>query len=420
MEVFIRKVEIKNFQSHEQTNIDFKEGINVISGSSNNGKSAILRAIQWVVTNSPGGQDFITIGKDECSVSLTLSNGNHITRTKTRSGNVNTYTVRLHEALNDTLLTGFGSGVPLEVREALGITRPEYIFASQLEAPFLISETPKVRAERIGNLDELGKIDKALTDVNDDMRLHAKQTKSLDVEIKKDKKELENLQLSLTKERKILHKINAVHQHITQHVAISKQLQIIIQRWIDIEQTETNLQSICEQAERIVKFYPEQLPQAVEELHLLLEKQNRLAQIETELSGIKVINDLTLTTLIHQSDEVEQQTKQFSVLERIKNNLTTLKLDHQEAKRQVNNRVATIDLSSAEYQIEQHRKVTVIKDSLKTQMNEMVKNKQIEEEAERDISNSIDALVVWLQTEQTCPVCAQDTKHIHLTPEDII
>jgi exonuclease SbcC len=56
----IDHVAIKNFQSHKNTNIDFqRNGVNVIVGTSDQGKSAILRAILWAVNNRPMGTDDI-------------------------------------------------------------------------------------------------------------------------------------------------------------------------------------------------------------------------------------------------------------------------------------------------------------------------------------------------------------------------
>lgn len=54
---------IENFQSHEQTEVFFTEGLNVFVGPSDSGKSAILRALRWVLYNEPKGTDFIRAGK---------------------------------------------------------------------------------------------------------------------------------------------------------------------------------------------------------------------------------------------------------------------------------------------------------------------------------------------------------------------
>ena len=51
----ILKVEIKDFQSHKNTNIEFSEGFNCIIGRSDSGKSAILRALRLVICNDLRG-----------------------------------------------------------------------------------------------------------------------------------------------------------------------------------------------------------------------------------------------------------------------------------------------------------------------------------------------------------------------------
>ena len=53
----IHSIKIQNIQSHKDTQLEFNPGINAIVGSSNNGKSAILRALYWVVYNRPLGTD---------------------------------------------------------------------------------------------------------------------------------------------------------------------------------------------------------------------------------------------------------------------------------------------------------------------------------------------------------------------------
>ena len=51
----IKKIIIDNFQSHEHTEIEFGPGLNVIVGPSDYGKSAVVRALRWVLYNEPRG-----------------------------------------------------------------------------------------------------------------------------------------------------------------------------------------------------------------------------------------------------------------------------------------------------------------------------------------------------------------------------
>ena len=49
-------VNLHNFQSISDANLEFVEGLNLIVGQSNSGKTAILRAINSVVDNPSRGK----------------------------------------------------------------------------------------------------------------------------------------------------------------------------------------------------------------------------------------------------------------------------------------------------------------------------------------------------------------------------
>ena len=53
------KVTIENFQSISKGELEFTQGINIIVGQSNSGKSAILRALKGAVLNTSGSQKYI-------------------------------------------------------------------------------------------------------------------------------------------------------------------------------------------------------------------------------------------------------------------------------------------------------------------------------------------------------------------------
>jgi len=43
----IKQIILKNFQKHSDLTLDLKEGVNIIYGASDKGKSTIRRAIEW-------------------------------------------------------------------------------------------------------------------------------------------------------------------------------------------------------------------------------------------------------------------------------------------------------------------------------------------------------------------------------------
>ncbi|HOM03784.1 MAG TPA: AAA family ATPase [Acetivibrio sp.] len=171
----IKKIKIENFQSHKNTELSFSDGLNVIVGPSDQGKSAIIRAIKWVLYNEPRGTDFIRQGTNSAKVTLELSNGYVITRERTTSKN--RYTLEDPEG-NVSIFEGFGNEVPLEIVKAHGIPkvvldmdiRASLNIGEQLEGPFLLSESGATRAKAIGRLTGVHIIDQAIRDCATDIR----------------------------------------------------------------------------------------------------------------------------------------------------------------------------------------------------------------------------------------------------------
>lgn len=173
--ILIEKVLIENFQSHESTELTFQDGLNVIVGPSDHGKSAVIRAIKWVLYNEPRGNDFVRQGTNFARVTLWLNTGYMITRERTSGKNRYILTDKNG---NSNIYEGFGNEVPQEVAKAHGIPKvvldtdinTSLNIGSQLEGPFLISETGAVRAKAIGRLTGLHIIDKAIRDSGTDLR----------------------------------------------------------------------------------------------------------------------------------------------------------------------------------------------------------------------------------------------------------
>lgn len=70
----IKKVILYNFESHENTTINFAQNFNLIVGESNSGKSAIIRAM-GVVVNNNWDKDMVRSGCDFCRVTIETNKG---------------------------------------------------------------------------------------------------------------------------------------------------------------------------------------------------------------------------------------------------------------------------------------------------------------------------------------------------------
>lgn len=172
----IVKVTLENFQAHEHSEIEFHNGLNIIVGESNNGKTSILRAIMWVVDNQPLGTDFIMAGKDECSVTIEYDDGTWIQRGRTLK-DTGYYKVKYIDDNGKYQIQeyrGFTNAIPVDVDNVhqmpkVNITKDietHLNVLSQLDTPFLLTESPMVKASAIGRITGTHVIDAGVKESN--------------------------------------------------------------------------------------------------------------------------------------------------------------------------------------------------------------------------------------------------------------
>ncbi|RDV83246.1 AAA family ATPase [Ammonifex thiophilus] len=152
----VRRIILENFQSHRYTEIELSPTVTVLVGESDRGKSAVVRALRWLFYNRPQGEGLVRAGSHHCRVAVELEDGTVIERE--REGRSNRYCIK--RPGGETLrLESPGRSVPNEVEELTGI-KPysignqslELNLAHQLDPPFLLRESPSVRAQVIGQI----------------------------------------------------------------------------------------------------------------------------------------------------------------------------------------------------------------------------------------------------------------------------
>jgi len=147
----LEKIVLRNFQCHRTHSLELDGLLTKITGTSNSGKSAIIRALYWVVTNRPRGKAFISHGKKSCAVQLRFR-GMVVTR---RRGQNNSY------QLSGETFKAVNSKVPEEVSEALRIN-PRLTFQLQHDPPFLLSSPPVEAGNFINETVKLTQIQECL------------------------------------------------------------------------------------------------------------------------------------------------------------------------------------------------------------------------------------------------------------------
>lgn len=272
-----RSLVIENFQSHERTEITFSDGLNVFVGPSDSGKSAILRALRWVLYNQPRGSDFIRTGASRCRVTLTLSDGTQIVRE--RSSSVNRYLLRDPEG-NERVFEGFGSDVPQEVLKAHGMVPLQLDedreltvqIGQQLEGPFLLSESGGTRAKSIGRISGAHLLDLAQNQTARDQRAVSSRIKFLEEEMKKREEELKPFDV-LPRFREQLDRAGAMYEEAVQEQALLRRLRQLSSDWEDCRKEMERVR------QRLAVL--EKLPEAEHILVRLVEDGSRLKHLRS-------------------------------------------------------------------------------------------------------------------------------------------
>lgn len=149
----IHSIQIKNFQSHKKTKLEFSKGVNVIVGATDSGKSSIIKALRWAVTNKPSGDSFRSSWGGDTEVIVEVDN-HSISRLKS---DVNTY------GLDEKIFKAFGADVPSEIKKVLNLNGAN--LQTQFESHFLLSKSAGEVATHFNKVAHLDKIDVGLQNI---------------------------------------------------------------------------------------------------------------------------------------------------------------------------------------------------------------------------------------------------------------
>lgn len=178
-----KSLKILNFQSHEKTNLSFHEGVNVIVGSSDSGKSTIIRSLRWLIWNRPSGNSFRSIWGGATTVLLETKEG-FIRRSKDKKDK---YELKKQDNWGSSF-EAFGTNVPDEITAFLNIN--EINLQQQLESPFLLSKSSGEVAQhfnKVANLDKITKsqqsVQKEIRDLEQTIKFKTQQRSELKTEL---------------------------------------------------------------------------------------------------------------------------------------------------------------------------------------------------------------------------------------------
>ncbi|OCL28041.1 hypothetical protein U472_02250 [Orenia metallireducens] len=311
--VSIKSIELINFQSHENSKLNLDQGLNVITGPSDQGKSAIIRALRWVLYNEPRGNDFIRHGKKKCQVGIELSNGFKIIRKRTPSKN--RYILTTPEG-EEHIFEKVGSGVPEEILKIHGM-RKIYLGTDdettlnidyQLEGAFLLTDSGSIRAKTLGRLINVHVVDVAIQNTTRDIkRNNAEQSQLLELiaeneeklkefddldKIKEDINSQKQILLELKNSNNRLEKLKYLKNREEQIASEQKEIDKILNQLSNLDKLEVIYSSLADNSSRLdkLKVYLKDYREEQAELNICtkildkLEDMDELFKIYEQLS----------------------------------------------------------------------------------------------------------------------------------------
>jgi len=181
----ISSLSLRHFQSHKKTDIEFSPGVNVIIGSSNSGKTSILRALYWAVYNRPSGLSFVSHwnrDKKDTPIKPTrvsaINDSTIISRI--RSQELNGYEIGTEG--DEQKLEAIGMDVPDVIQKAFNLDAVN--IQRQMDAPFLLSESAADVARFFNGIIRLDLIDRVLGKAESKRRENNKEKIRLEQEQK--------------------------------------------------------------------------------------------------------------------------------------------------------------------------------------------------------------------------------------------
>ena len=181
----IKSIHLLNFQNHRDTRLDFTEGVNAIVGFSDSGKTAVMRALNWVISNKPSGAEFQSHWGGETSVTIVLTDGQSIKRVRGKTAN--------EYWLGDQCFKAFGQDVPQEIQSAFRLT--DINQQSQMDSPFLLGDgwNSGEVAQYLNKVVRLDSIDRATSHVRKALLSAAQELKAEEVRLNSVQEALEKL-----------------------------------------------------------------------------------------------------------------------------------------------------------------------------------------------------------------------------------
>lgn len=278
----IKRLILENFQSYDKTVIDLHPNFNCIIGRNSSGKSAIVRAMAFILYGQ-WDTTWVREGAQFCRITLETNTG--VTVIREKGAGINKYIVQKPNE-TEQVYENFGTAVPEQIEEIFQIRKvqidaKEYMnlnLSSQHDGLFLIPKPGSFKAKVIGKLSDVHLLDYSLREINKDKR-------ALSAEKKIKLQELEVLETELQQyvfidERK--YKIDELEKQFQTTTEIRVRIQDLKKLDEETLRWKNNFARLNSFHEAL-DFNEDQLDKDIMQLKLIEKLQSEVTQIDIDI-----------------------------------------------------------------------------------------------------------------------------------------
>lgn len=336
----IKTLKTKNFECWKKIELSFSPGVNIICGPSDQGKSSIIRMIEYLCFNKPSGtsfrSDFLTDKKESTLVEGVFKDKKEVTISRERN-----LTSKNEYRINNKSFVALRTDVPNEVSQITKMTDVNIQSQHPNDQYFLLTKKPGQVAKELNKVSGLEIMDKAMSDINSQVREANSELKIYQKEIETTKSYLEETSWAekaikekekLIQEKQTIYKLQEQIDDLELIITKIQKIDTLLQKSKNIpkalktlQELETQKQEISDIAKK--KETIENSLNAIKKIDLKLKayqsikkSQIALKAIEKQAEQIKTINNRIeqiqsiIEPLILVEKQIKKEDKEFELL----------------------------------------------------------------------------------------------------------
>ena len=282
----IKSVHLVNFQNHLDTKVILDNGLNLLVGTSDCGKTAIARAISYVINNDLDGNDFVHHGKRQTEIEIEFVDGAVIRRTKGKD--INRLEYKYANSDDWILKSAFGTSYPDDVVDFLG-NPPSFdkldsiAYSDQNNKNFLIDISPSSLPEVISKIIDIDDLENAAKLLQSKVKHLDKDIKTLTQSITDDKEKLELNYSGLDEKQKIVKKIEKIFAYIDKLNNYKTRLEAMNYKFSRINTKGKEYNNLIKNASKII----ETLTPYADDIEKLIDDFNEKSNLNNKLINVK-------------------------------------------------------------------------------------------------------------------------------------